>query len=112
MDESVEVLEEKIRRLRPEAIAVVGKSIWESLWRVKHGKKITKEQFSYGWQDDSERLGVVEDGEDSWEGAKVFVATTTSGLAATMPYAEKESIWRELGIWVEQRRSERAAVRS
>ena len=42
MDEGVAVLEEKIRRWRPEAVCVVGKGIWESVWRVKHGKAIKK----------------------------------------------------------------------
>jgi len=110
MDDSVEVLEEKIRTYRPEAVVIVGKSIWESLWRVRHGKKIKKEEFSYGWQDDTERMGVIEDGDEQWAGSRVFVATSTSGLAATLPYAEKERIWRELGVWVEQRRTERAAI--
>ena len=40
-------------------------------------------------------------------GARVFVATTTSALAASMSLKEKEEIWRELGSWVEQRRAER-----
>ncbi|KAL2059699.1 hypothetical protein ABVK25_000992 [Lepraria finkii] len=90
MDEGVEVLEEKCRRWRPESVCIVGKSIWESLWRVRHGRKIGKEEFRYGWQDEGENMGVVKEGEDPWEGAKVFVATTTSGLAAGMRPHEKE----------------------
>lgn len=108
MDAGVAVLEMKIARDRPEAVAIVGKSIWESIWRVRHGKKITKEQFRYGWQDDSERMGVVAGGDEPWEGARVFVATTTSGLAAGMRPHEKEEVWRRLGEWVEKRRAERA----
>ena len=107
MDEGVAVLEMKIARDRPEAVAIVGKSIWESIWRVKHGKKITKEQFRYGWQDDSQRMGVISEGDESWEGARVFVATTTSGLAAGMRPHEKEEVWRGLGEWVEKKRAER-----
>ena len=107
MDEGVAVLEMKIARDRPEAVAIVGKSIWESIWRVRHGKKITKEQFRYGWQDEEERMGVVSDGHEMWGGARVFVATTTSGLAAGMRPHEKEEIWRGLGEWVERRRAER-----
>lgn len=107
MDEGVAVLEEKTRKLRPEAVAIVGKSIWESIWRVRHGKKISKQEFKYGWQHESENMGVVSEGEDQWPGAKVFVATTTSGLAAGMRPYEKEEIWAVLGKWVEQRRRER-----
>ncbi|KAL5345713.1 uracil DNA N-glycosylase Thp1 [Pseudogymnoascus australis] len=115
MDGSVQALEEKMRQCKPEAVCIVGKSIWESIWRVRHGRAIKKEEFRYGWQDDSEVIGKPEgvkeeegtDGE-TWKGAKVFVATSTSGLAATPTQAEKERIWRELGVWAEKRRGEKA----
>ncbi|KAK7403039.1 hypothetical protein QQX98_011196 [Neonectria punicea] len=103
MDEGVEILQEKARKWRPETICVVGKSIWESVWRVRHGRPVGK-AFKYGWQDDTENMGVI-DGE--WEGARVFVASSTSGLAATLSPAEKERIWGELGAWVKMRRAER-----
>ena len=109
MDASVNVLEDKIRRYRPETVCIVGKSIWESIWRVRHGKGIKKEEFRYGWQNEEENMGRIE-GEEEWIGSRIFVATSTSGLAATLLPAEKERIWRELGVWVEQRRTERAAV--
>jgi mismatch-specific thymine-DNA glycosylase len=107
MDDSVQVLEEKIGRYRPEAVCLVGKSIWESVWRKQKGKAIKKEEFRYGWQDDGERMGRSEE----WEGAKIFVACSTSGLAASLSVAEKERIWRELGAWVEKRREERGLVK-
>lgn len=109
MDEGVEVLEEKARRWRPESVCIVGKSIWESIWRVRHGKKIAKSEFKYGWQDDKENMGVIEssEAEHGWKGARVFVATTTSGLAAGMRPHEKEEVWRGLGEWVAKRRKER-----
>jgi hypothetical protein len=43
-----------------------------------------------------------------WKGARIFVATSTSGLAASLRPAEKEAIWKELGDWVVERRKERA----
>ncbi|ESZ91329.1 hypothetical protein SBOR_8270 [Sclerotinia borealis F-4128] len=106
MDDGVSILEEKIRVYKPEAVALVGKGIWESVWRVKKGKGITKDQFKYGWQSEEENLGVLE-GQGSWRGARVFVASSTSGLAASLLPAEKEKIWRELGSWIEQKRKER-----
>ncbi|ELR05892.1 hypothetical protein VC83_06438 [Pseudogymnoascus destructans] len=114
MDDSVAVLEEKMRTFKPEAVCIVGKSIWESIWRVRHGRAIKKEEFRYGWQDESEALGksndLKEEGEEAevWKGARVFVATTTSGLATNPTQAEKERIWRELGGWAEKRRREKA----
>jgi mismatch-specific thymine-DNA glycosylase len=107
MDEGVAMLEEKIAKWKPEAVAIVGKGIWESIWRVRHKKNIAKEQFKYGWQDEGENMGVVNKGEDRWSGARVFVTTTTSGLAAGMRPHEKEEVWRVLGEWVKKRRAER-----
>ncbi|KAF4980807.1 hypothetical protein FZEAL_3261 [Fusarium zealandicum] len=106
MDEGVDILHEKCRKYRPESVCVVGKSIWESIWRVRHGRPVGK-AFKYGWQDETENMGVI-DGE--WEGARVFVASSTSGLAATLSPAEKERIWAELGSWVKKRRAERELV--
>jgi mismatch-specific thymine-DNA glycosylase len=111
MDASVKVLEDKIRRYKPEAVCIVGKSIWESIWRVQHERAIKKDEFKYGWQDEGENMGVITEEDGKWDGAKVFVATSTSGLAATPSFPEKERIWRELGVWVEQRRSERVEAR-
>ncbi|KAL9007078.1 MAG: hypothetical protein Q9188_000201 [Gyalolechia gomerana] len=107
MDAGVAELEAKVALQTPEAVAIVGKSIWESVWRVRHGANIKRDQFRYGWQEDSERMGTVTGSGDDWPGARVFVATTTSGLAAGMRPHEKEEVWRKLGEWVEQRRRER-----
>ncbi|KAB8229800.1 mismatch-specific DNA-glycosylase [Aspergillus alliaceus] len=100
MDAGVPVLEEKVVTQRPEAVCLVGKSIWEAVWRARKGRAIRKEEFRYGWQDESENMGRCE----GWNGAPVFVATTTSGLAAGMSMAEKQAVWEELGKWVVSRR--------
>lgn len=105
MDDGVSILEDKARKWRPESMCVVGKSIWESIWRVRHGSPVGK-AFKYGWQDESENMGVIE---GEWEGARVFVATSTSGLAASMSPAEKQAVWNQLGSWVKTRRAEREA---
>lgn len=105
MDDGVSILEDKARQWRPESMCVVGKSIWESIWRVRHGSAVGK-AFKYGWQDESENMGVIE---GEWAGAKVFVATSTSGLAASMSPAEKQAVWNQLGSWVKMRRVEREA---
>ncbi|KAI0895895.1 DNA glycosylase [Annulohypoxylon nitens] len=107
LDSGVQTLEDKCRKWRPEVACVVGKSIWESVFRVRHGRAMKKGEFTYGWQE--ERMGVIEagDGEAGWEGSRVFVATSTSGLAATLRPEEKERIWKILGDWCVQRRKER-----
>ena len=102
MDAGVPVLETKIAMQRPECVCLVGKGIWEAVWRARRGRAIRKEEFRYGWLDEGENMGRTED----WEGARVFVATTTSGLAAGMNTQEKLAVWNELGRWVVKRRAD------
>ncbi|KAM7224392.1 hydrolase-like protein [Rhypophila decipiens] len=111
MDDGVHILEQKVRDFKPESVCIVGKSIWESLWRVRHGKGIKSHEFRYGWQEESENMGKIKgdgdgDEKEEWKGSRVFVATSTSGLAATLKPHEKAAVWRELGAWVERRRVE------
>ncbi|KAH0562420.1 hypothetical protein GP486_002893 [Trichoglossum hirsutum] len=103
MDASVDTLVGKMRTFKPEAVCLVGKSIWESIFRTTHGRPMRKGEFKYGWQDESERMGP----QGEYKGARVFVATTTSGLAAAMKPEEKLAVWKPLGDWVQQRRAER-----
>ncbi|KAI5356642.1 putative uracil-DNA glycosylase, uracil DNA glycosylase family 2 [Septoria linicola] len=104
--EGTPILEEKIRSFRPEAVCIVGKGIWESIWRWRYKRPIKKDEFKYGWQHEKENMGIADD----WPGAKVFVATATSGLAANLKPPEKEAIWLPFGQWVKQRRIDRGDV--
>ncbi|KAL1888483.1 uracil DNA N-glycosylase Thp1 [Sporothrix stenoceras] len=130
LDAGVSILEAKARKWRPEVMCFVGKGIWDSVVRVRARQSRPKPAFKYGWQDESENMGVGEgddtetdvkeeilgdeEGADTpevridpdWKGSRVFVASSTSGLAASLLPAEKEAIWRQLGSWVEQRRKE------
>jgi mismatch-specific thymine-DNA glycosylase len=106
MTEGTRELERKFVEYRPEAVCIVGKGIWEAIWRFKYGRNIRKEEFRYGWQDEEHNMGK----EKGWEGSRVFVATSTSGLAASLKPAEKEAIWRPFGEWVQKRREERGFV--
>lgn len=99
-------LEAKFREFRPEAVCIVGKGIWEAIWKYRMGRAIRKDEFRYGWQDEEMNMGKV-NGEEGWEGSKVFVTTSTSGLAANLKPAEKEAIWKPFGEWVQKRREER-----
>lgn len=105
------ILEAKIRQYRPEAVCIVGKGIWESIYRHRYGRKLPKGEFEYGWQEDEQfNMGVAEDNDPAgpWPGAKVFVASSTSGLAASTSPAEKTELWGRFGAWVSERRAERA----
>lgn len=107
-------LDAKFLQYKPEAICIVGKGIWEAIWRYRYGKNPTKAEFKYGWQDEEHNMGKGEDevGPDGspWKGSRVFVTTSTSGLAASLKPAEKEAIWKPFGEWVQQRRAERGFV--
>lgn len=108
MDEGVKEVEKKVKLWKPEVVCLVGKGVWESVWRVGHGGRgFRGGEFAYGWQDEWGRMG----GGEGWEGSRVFVATTTSGLAAGMGWGEKVGVWRELGEWVGRRRGERERER-
>jgi mismatch-specific thymine-DNA glycosylase len=111
LEAGVPVLEEKVKAYRPEVVCIVGKGIWETIVKVKvrnGAKKQAKDVFNYGWQDERLWLGreVDKDGEVVWAGARTFVATTTSGLAASTKPAEKAAIWKELGDWIVAKRAE------
>lgn len=105
------ILEEKVKKYRPEAVCIVGKSIWESIWRYRYGRNPKPVEFKYGWQDEKENLGRMggknKADEAPWDGARVFVASSTSGLSASLRPHEKEAIWLPFGQWVQQRRRER-----
>jgi mismatch-specific thymine-DNA glycosylase len=110
-------LDAKFLKYKPEAVCIVGKGIWESIWRYRYGKNMGKKEFKYGWQDETHNMGKSKDGEEDvdaneevWKGAKVFVTTSTSGLAASLKPAEKEAIWKPFGEWVQKRRAERGFV--
>jgi G:T/U-mismatch repair DNA glycosylase len=110
------ILDAKIRKYKPEAVCIVGKSIWESIWQYHHGRKPTKAQFSYGWQDETHNMGKLpvegeDDTDEDWPGARVFVATSTSGLSAFPKPPEKQAIWKPFGEWVQKRRAERAQAK-
>ncbi|CAD0101410.1 unnamed protein product [Aureobasidium mustum] len=80
MSDGAPILEEKCRKWRPESVCIVGKGIWEAIFRHRHGKNPGKAEFHWGWQDEQENMGRIADiGEDGYQGAKVFVTTSTSG---------------------------------
>ncbi|KAG9188572.1 thymine-DNA glycosylase [Alternaria panax] len=107
-------LDAKFLRYKPEAVCIVGKGIWEAIWRYRYGKNLGKKDFKYGWQDEEHNMGKSKNGEEEqdadgnvWKGSRVFVTTSTSGLAASLKPAEKEAIWKPFGKWVQKRRTER-----
>ncbi|KAI9665335.1 MAG: hypothetical protein M1831_001772 [Alyxoria varia] len=106
LHEGAVVIEEKVRTWRPEVVCAVGKGVWEGVVRGRTGrKKLDKNEVRYGWQD-GENMGRIGAVSGEWEGAKVFVAASTSGLSASLSSQQKEDIWSELGNWVKKRRKE------
>jgi TDG/mug DNA glycosylase family protein len=105
------VLDAKFLKYKPEAVCIVGKGIWEAIWRYRYGKNPKASEFKYGWQDEKHNMGksdeeTLDDNGNVWKGSRVFVTTSTSGLAASLKPAEKEAIWKPFGEWVQKRRVE------
>ncbi|EPS39255.1 hypothetical protein H072_7009 [Dactylellina haptotyla CBS 200.50] len=105
MDDGVALLEQKCRTYKPESVCLVGKAIWESVFRAKHGRKMTKTEFKFGWQNEKENMGV--DKKNGYPGARIYVVVSTSGLAATYPMEYKLKLWKDLGKWVNERRADK-----
>ncbi|KAF2713649.1 DNA glycosylase [Pleomassaria siparia CBS 279.74] len=108
-------LDVKFVKYKPEAVCIVGKGIWEAILRYRKSQGMTvpkASEFEYGWQDEKYNMGNTEEGlldaaGNIWKGSKVYVTTSTSGLAANLNRAEKEAIWKPFGEWVQKRRVER-----
>ena len=45
MTEGTRELERKFAEYKPEAVCIVGKGIWEAVWRFRYGRNIRKEEF-------------------------------------------------------------------
>lgn len=110
-------LEEKVLHYKPESVCVVGKAIWEGIWQHQWGRKPRKAEFHYGWQDARHNLGRGARGEtgpdgEAWKGARVFVATSTSGLSANLSLDEKVEIWRPYADFVTQRKLDKSTSES
>jgi thymine-DNA glycosylase len=99
MEDGVAAVEEKARQFRPGCVVMVGKSVWEAVLRVwkREGRWKSTKAFEYGWQD--AWIG----GDGNWKGSRVFAATSTSGLAASLSWEEKVRIWKQLGDWYRER---------
>jgi mismatch-specific thymine-DNA glycosylase len=113
-------LDAKFLKYKPEAVCIVGKGIWEAILRYRKSQGMTipkASEFKYGWQDEKYNMGkgegeneLIDNDENPWKGSRVFVTTSTSGLAANTKPAEKEAIWKPFGEWVQKRRLERGFV--
>ncbi|QSL64992.1 hypothetical protein MERGE_002296 [Pneumocystis wakefieldiae] len=100
MIENVPILEKKIATFYPLSVCIVGKGIYEAIYKYKTGKSLNK-PFEWGWQ--PQRVGASE----NYEGALVYVVPSTSGRAASYSKEMKEHYWNILGEWVALKRKER-----
>lgn len=113
--EGAQILDEKIAKYQPQAVCITGKGVWESMWKYKTGKKkMGPNDFEYGWQPETLWLGRTMGkglGEVAWGGARTFVAPSTSGLNAGMNQAEKDEVWKPIGVWMKGKREARDAAK-
>ncbi|KAK9236595.1 uracil-DNA glycosylase-like protein [Lipomyces kononenkoae] len=94
-------LESKLRHFRPKAVCIVGKSIWEAIYRFKTGKSLKSDQFKFGWQDSVEfRFAAQAAPAADSSLPRVFVVPSTSGRVAAYSRTMKAELWSELGLYV------------
>ncbi|KAG5439484.1 hypothetical protein PCANB_002058 [Pneumocystis canis] len=103
MIENVPILEKKVSTFCPLSVCIVGKGIYESIYRYKTGKPLGK-TFKWGWQ--PEKMGTSE----NYEGALIYVVPSTSGRVASYSKEMKENCWNILGQWVISKRKERCKL--
>lgn len=96
MLEAVPRLEADLEPFRPRIICLVGKGIWEKIYKAKAGKSLKSVDFDWGVQyrpdGSTGRLPFTFAGGHS----VIFVLPSTSGLAAEPPRAKKLEIWTSL----------------
>lgn len=86
MNESVPSLEHRITTNEPQMICIIGKGIWETIYKAKNKRPLPKD-FKLGYQEKTEFGGCE----------NVFVLPSTSGLVAGIPQKEKIRLWNEVG---------------
>lgn len=106
--EAMRILEDKVRRYRPEAVCVLSKGTWKMMYLAKFGRALKdSEPWEWGWQ---EGIRIGEDEDAGWEGARVWIMPSTSGRVTLPPKKVQEGMWMKLGEWVGERRRERGDV--
>ncbi|KAK9461795.1 uracil-DNA glycosylase-like protein [Lipomyces oligophaga] len=107
-------LEAKLIAHSPEIVCIVGKGIWESIYKFKTGRKLISSEFTFGFQSDygfdfasanSKSSKIVSK-------PKIFVIPSTSGRVAAYSRAMKSELWAQLGNEIQLvRRSRQENVR-
>lgn len=109
---AVPELELKISQYQPLACCIIGKGVWEAIYRYKTGTTLyTKnalKPFEFGWQPPDLSLGASE----NFYGSRVFVVPSTSGRAAAYSRQQKFDIWKEWGEFVQQEKLKRKLEQS
>lgn len=97
------VLDDKIRRFKPEAVCLVGEGIFQQWFRYKAGRAYNVKKdgpVKFGIQDEKYWIGRKGD----YKGAVTWVVTTTSGASTKFSAEERVAIWKPLGDWFAPKR--------
>jgi len=85
---AVPSLHEKISRHKPQAICVVGKGIYDAMWRARHDNQSLPKSFDWGLQP------------ESFAGCRTFVVPSTSGRVAAYSREFKLNLWTKVASQV------------
>ncbi|KAK9454262.1 uracil-DNA glycosylase-like protein, partial [Dipodascopsis uninucleata] len=109
MVEGAGALETKISLFYPQTVCIVGKGIWESIYKYKTGKTLKSNGFEWGWQSPPFTYGATIVNKDSevpehTQQPLIFVVPSTSGRVAAYSREMKANLWKTLGDHVKSLR--------
>lgn len=139
MLEGVPLLEQDLAKVRPRVVAIIGKGIWESIYRYKKKRKLNPKNFKWGVQpsivdgkehQSDDNKGLVQSGyadnnaiyKDintlrsccflSSTNATIVVLPSTSGLVVSPSSREMLALWKDLHMTIIQAESDDLKVKT
>lgn len=91
-----EELENRLAQVSPKIVCIVGKGIWEAIYKAKKGSALKKNDFDWGLQD-QKRLNI------KFAVENVYVVPSTSGLVGGVSRDEKLRLWVELKQFIDDK---------
>lgn len=96
MQAGAQELEKRLAEVSPKIICIVGKGIWEAIYKAKTGSTLKKKDFDWGLQD-QKKLNI------KFSVENVYVVPSTSGLVGGVSRDEKLRLWVELKQLIDDR---------
>lgn len=105
----VPILEKDLSKVRPRVVAIIGKGIWEAIYRYKMNRRLNPKSFKWGIQYNNYNDTHGEEGENSMRKTSrccflnsciVVVLPSTSGLVVSPSREEMLVLWKQLHMTI------------